>query len=655
MKIGFIIIFYKTPRVERTRIVSEVHDLNVPEYDVIEIDNTVNNKGFAGGVNNGIQQAIKKKCDIFIIINPDTILKNLPTGKSFINLLIEDEKHFDIWGYSLIQDNQVYYGGELDRWRMSGGLIKKKPDQRFSECDFVSGSFLCIKKKVIDTIGLLEEKYFMYYEDVEYCLRAKRAGFRVGIDSNVIYKHLEISKTNPEKAMYLIRNRILFLLEYGNLKQKLFELFRLPLTMYEERNVIIHHIRKDKFFINFLSLNVASIANKVIFFILFIFLFRHLGVSQYGVYTLVWAHTALLSPLLDLGTTSYGIIYSPTEPIQKIKTLISLRVILSLIVFILTVVLGFVFQYDPRTLLFIFLTSVIIFSNALSGSLLIISSILNKAYVASLASFIFNIILVAIQISILVYTQSLSLIFWSIFILYGLYTCANVILINRYVPGISYFHIDLSKWRTIITKSYVFVLIGLFAGLYYKVDVFLLNILKGQAAVGVYSAGYKFLDALMFIPASYNMTSTPIFARLHKENTSLFVQRIKRDLVLVGVLGFSASAAVYFIAPFILPIILRREITDSIPVIKIVVFALPFMLLSSVFFNTLYILNKPKLVIWLFAFQCIFNGVLNYLLIPVYSYTASAYITVFSECINFIILTVAVINYLKRNSYENRR
>jgi O-antigen/teichoic acid export membrane protein len=225
----------------------------------------------------------------------------------------------------------------------------------------------------------------------------------------------------------------------------------------------------------------------------------------------------------------------------------------------------------------------------------------------------------------------------------------NAYLVKKLIPEISFFHIDIRKWIQIISKSYVFVLIGLFAGLYYKIDVFFLNFMKGQTDVGIYSAGYKFLEAFLFIPASYNMTSTPIFARLQKKSTQLLKSRIKRDFILLSLIGFGVSLAVYFIAPLILPIIMKGSISRSIPVLKIVIFALPFTLISSVFFNTLYVLNKPKFVIWLFLIQTIVVIILNYIFIPVYSYTASAYITVFAEVVNLVVLMAAVSLYLKKS------
>ena len=106
---------------------------------------------------------------------------------------------------------------------MSGGLIEKRPTKRFVETDFVSGSLMFIKK-VIDKIDPprkgFDESYFMYYEEVDYCYRAKCAGFKIGIDSKISYEHFEVSQDNPLKEFYLFKNRLKFLLKFEHLNKK---------------------------------------------------------------------------------------------------------------------------------------------------------------------------------------------------------------------------------------------------------------------------------------------------------------------------------------------------------------------------------------------------------------------------------------------------
>ncbi len=629
LKIGFIIVLYKTPEKEVRRLRLEIGSLKLDDYRLYFIDNTVGNRGYAGGVNEGIRQALIDNCELLIVGNPDISLKGLDKKN-----LLETGEHFDIWGYAMKMHGKTYYGGGIYPMQLSGFLWRLKPRKRFSEVNWVSGSLICIKKKVIDAIGLFDENYFMYYEDVDYCLRARKAGLRVGIDSKIIYDHFEISKSNSEKERLLSEARQKFFTKYASFWQKMYEFMR------------------SGFFVNFFSLNISSFINKVLNFALYIFLIRFLKPHDYGIYTLVWAQSLLFSPIADLGTTSYGIIHLSKEKKEKFISLFNLRLTVSIAVFLLTIFVGnLMFKNNSRIIDYILLTSFVIFSNMLSGSYLIKNSIEGKLYKSSLISFIFNVALILALIVSLIFLRSLPVIFILIFLFYNLYSVVNYILVKKSFKNF-FFTIDRDAWKEFLTKSYVYVLIAFLSGIYFKLDIFMLQILKGETDVGIYSAGYKFFESLMFIAASYNLTRTPMFTKLLKKGMDVLVNTMRKDIILLATIGFSIAIVTYFFSPYALSFFLRDRYQDAIPVIRIVIFALPFILVSSVFLNVVYVLKKAKYVIGIFLTQTLVNFALNIIYIPKYSYMASSYITVLSEMLNLGMLLI-IFYFIKKKYYEN--
>jgi len=636
MKIGFIFVLYKTPESEIERLRKEIEDLRFKNYEIYFINNTENNIGYAGGVNQGIKKALKDGCDLFIIANPDISLKVKvhPAG------VLEASRYFDIWGLTMRQQGKLYYGGEIDNWRMSGGLVDKKPKNRFQSADFVSGSLMVIKKKVIDKIGFFDESYFLYYEEVDYCYRAKKAGFRVGIDSAITYDHFEISKDNPEKNYFLFKNRLKFLFKYGKVKQKLYEFLRVPKTIYEE-------VIKRPFYLNFFSLNLSSLVNKVLHFVFFLILIRTFIPSEYAVYTLAWTQIGLLLPLLDFGTTSYGLVYLPRKDNIDFSTLFSFRVILSIITYILTIGLALIFHYPTKILIPIFLISIVIFANMFSGSYLILTSVAEKVYLVSLVSMIFQIVLVLSLIVTILITAKLMPVFIVTGLLYGVYAIVNFILIKSQVKNLQ-FKISISSWIGIAKKSIVFLLISLLAGFYSKADVLILNFIKGTEAVGVYSAGYRFLDALMFMITAYNVSAMPVFSRLAKTSKKLFREKIVKDVILVLSVGLVTSMLIFFFAPIVLPFFMKGDYRQSIAVLRIIIFSLPLILLTSIFLNCLYALNRAVAVVGLFIFQLVYNVVTNIIFIPKFSYFASAWITIGGEILNTLLSFAILRSVLKK-------
>ena len=643
LRIGFFFILFHTPLNEIKRLKREIKGLGFENYKIYFIDNTKNNQGFAAGVNKGIRMGIKDGADIFVIANPDISIlafsDKLNKLKGYLELL-EASKHFDIWGLAMRQKEKIYYGGEIDKWRLSGGLIDKKPSRRFFETDFVSGSLMFIKRKVIEKIGNFDESYFMYYEDVDYCWRAKKAGFKIGIDASLIYDHFEAGKANPKKNFYLFRNRIKFLLKYGNLQQKLREVLRSPKTIYEE-------IIKRPFYLNFFSLNFSSIINKILHFFMFLVLIRFFSPSTYALYTLAWTHIGLFQPLIDAGTTTYGLVNLDQKNNKRNLDLFNLRIFLGFFATLITILSMFIFPYQKTLYLPIFLTSTVILSNSISGSFLIFTSIKEKAYIASFISLFFQINLVILTVLLVSLTKSIYSVFIVIFLIYSIYIIVCLYLIKKEIGDVK-LAVNLKSWLPIIRKSVIFLTISLLASFYSKIDVILLNKIKGEAAVGIYSSAYKFLDALLFIAASYNISSMPLFSRLAKENITLFRTKIKKDILMLSFIGFSIAAGVYFFSPILLPFIFKNDYLKAVIPLKIIIFSLPLILLTSVALNSLYSLKKEKIVIFVFTFQLIYNFFANYFLIPRFSYLASSWITVIGELINTILL-FAILRYVLKN------
>jgi len=119
-------------------------------------------------------------------------------------------------------------------------------------------------------------------------------------------------------------------------------------------------------------------------------------------------------------------------------------------------------------------------------------------------------------------------------------------------------------------------------------------------------------------------------------------------------IGLAVSSSIFILAPLVLPWFLQGSFSGSIPVARIVVIALPFVMVNTVFYNSFYVLNKAKIVVWLFFVQALIASILNIFLIPKYSFYASAYITLFGEMTNAI-AGFLLLKFFLSKKYENRR
>lgn len=98
--------------------------------------------------------------------------------------------------------NRLFPGNPLSRKY----LLKDQSQNQIREVDWVSGSCLLTKREVFERIGLLDEIFFMYVEDVDFCYRAKNAGFLVYYFPNVAIIHHIGKSTRKRKLLMLVEH-----------------------------------------------------------------------------------------------------------------------------------------------------------------------------------------------------------------------------------------------------------------------------------------------------------------------------------------------------------------------------------------------------------------------------------------------------------------
>lgn len=177
---------------------------NFPKVKLIE---SKENLGFAKG-----QNLILKKINapLTLILNPDTDF-----DENALSKMIEfmERNTYGIASCKITGNNgkldsnggDLPFGFALLSWLFNFDL-KGLPSFHRSDNDFlnsdqvgwVGGTFMLVKKEVFEKIGYFNEDYFMYFEDVELCYKAKQAGFRIGINKDVTIKHFSgASSKNP--------------------------------------------------------------------------------------------------------------------------------------------------------------------------------------------------------------------------------------------------------------------------------------------------------------------------------------------------------------------------------------------------------------------------------------------------------------------------
>jgi GT2 family glycosyltransferase len=154
--------------------------------DRVDIVINTSNLGYAGGNNVGIRRALENGARFVLLLNNDTTVDAV-----FIDELLRPMQESDMIGitapkiYYAEPPNRIWYaGGEVSLWRGTArhiGIRELDHGQydRARDVIYASGCALLARREVFERAGFLDETYRAYFEDVDLCVRASRAGFRV--------------------------------------------------------------------------------------------------------------------------------------------------------------------------------------------------------------------------------------------------------------------------------------------------------------------------------------------------------------------------------------------------------------------------------------------------------------------------------------------
>lgn len=207
---------------------------------IIQIINS-ENRGYVLAVNQGIEHALALGADWVLIINNDAYV-----AKSFLECLMPviNQGLFAILGPVIFYANdprRVWYLGDrlIDGTLLTRGLFRNQFISSnlppIVEVDFVSGCGMLVKREVFENVGVFDPLYEMYAEEVDFCWRAREAGYKFACVTRAHMWHVvsaTASRDRPRTRYLKIRNQIWFYRKYAKGGQ------RIPLFLFSLLKVL---------------------------------------------------------------------------------------------------------------------------------------------------------------------------------------------------------------------------------------------------------------------------------------------------------------------------------------------------------------------------------------------------------------------------------
>ncbi|MEX0682113.1 MAG: glycosyltransferase family 2 protein [Dehalococcoidia bacterium] len=149
----------------------------------LEVLRLSKNRGFAGGANAGIRRALEADGDYVLLLNNDTVV-----APTFLQMMIDAARELPDLAAACPRTNfydrpRVIYstGGEVSIWRAVATQVGRGEEDtgqydRVKRRDYADGVCMLIPRSAIEKVGLLDEQYFAYWEETDWCIRARAYG-----------------------------------------------------------------------------------------------------------------------------------------------------------------------------------------------------------------------------------------------------------------------------------------------------------------------------------------------------------------------------------------------------------------------------------------------------------------------------------------------
>jgi len=399
----------------------------------------------------------------------------------------------------------------------------------------------------------------------------------------------------------------------------------------------VKRLAKNTFF-----LLISRLITSIVGFVLLIYITRYLGEVDFGKYSFAMSFTALFEIFADIGISQLIIRELSrnkeltSEYITNIATIKLLFSVFMLILIVLIInILGYpedtkyvVYVFGVYTVLISFMkVSMSIFQAFEKMEYIAVVDVIERISALSLTYFIFSKGYGLIELSYVYVTAGLI----------GVIISIIVILVKFPRPKL---RINTLLCKKLIYDSIPFGLNVLFGILFFKIDSVMLSMIKGDAAVGVYSAAYNPLLSLSGLITGIIVTGVyPVMSRYFISSKDSLKVLIIHFSKYTAIIGFPISIGCFILAKEFIHLFYGNQYSNSVIAFQILALFIPIRLTSSLTATVLSSINRQKLRTAIVCASSFINISLNLVLIPYLSYIGASISTVLSEMfLNFAIV-----------------
>jgi O-antigen/teichoic acid export membrane protein len=410
----------------------------------------------------------------------------------------------------------------------------------------------------------------------------------------------------------------------------------------ENKNMHSQTILTRAIFSNSVAVFLVNILKNLIGFVVSVKLARYLGVSEFGIYSYVFTFITFFDIIPKLGMDAIlirEVSHNRKECAYLLGNALALRFFLAffgmLAIFtVVTCMKGF----SRVTFLVYYASFGLLFSLQLLYETMFKVDL--KMYLPAFVN-LGKTVMYAVLVFILIYLRGNLYIFILASILSGFVSLFMLIQFSR-----RYFVIpmkfDFTTWKWLIKESAPLLLSGIFTLIYTRIDVIILESFQGFAAVGLYAAAHRYLDALMMIPTALVVSLYPLMSQYFNRDRDRFrkVCAFGLKYMLLTILPFFIGTC--FFANKIM-FIFGRDFSAAAISLKLLIASSIFSFVNIILVNAVIAARRQIIDTIISGLSVFLNIGLNLVLIPRYSFNGASFTVLVTEIFGFSILIISLL------------
>ena len=396
---------------------------------------------------------------------------------------------------------------------------------------------------------------------------------------------------------------------------------------------------------------------------------NYLSVEGYGEYAVVYEFLAFFGIAADMGLFTIAV-REMSQDESKIPKIIGNILSLRTALVITTVTIGAIAAFlipkysGTRIPIGIAIATLTTLFTILNGTITSVLQVKLKMHIASMAQIIGKTAQVGYMVYIIFYAfpagvsaESTDMGFYHLIFAGVIGNLIMLLVTQHFVKKITplKYQFDFQLWKKVILTALPFGIALILNTIYFRIDSILISLIQGQTEVGIYAVAMRVLEAFAIIPLYFMNSVLPVLTRALKENMQKARTIISYSFDFLAAVSFPMLAGAFILAYPIVFIVSTPDFLSRLDegfygsdiALQILMFALVFQFLSTLFSFILIAVDKQSKILYINAVGVLLNIIGNLIVIPIYGFIGAAITSVISQAFIFTVNGLVAYKYVK--------